>query len=226
VGSNDPFVEEYQPMRFHADTGYPFDTNNRAYQRLLTVSAQHLETLSWTRDDGRPVMLTLYDLATGDAITIALLDSIEAHRAHALLVLRRDGTPCVHGPFDGESAAAAHAPTVALTDPSVAATLPLPLHHPGDGELPPDDAWRPLHQQAVVRTTTAAAPARPAHTALVLLDRQRQRLAVVGPFPDHTAALRWEPATFPHADVDCVIVPMHVDVTVAPAVGDGDGGHD
>jgi hypothetical protein len=212
-------------MRFHADTGYPFDTDNRAYQRLLTVSTEHLQALSWTRDDGRPVMLTLYDLATGDAVTIALLDSIEAHRAHALLVLRRDGTPSIHGPFDGEGAAAAHAPALTTADPSVAATLPLPLHHPGDGALPPDDAWRPLHQQAAVSTITAMTPAEPAQTALVLLDRQRQRLAAVGPFPDHTAALRWEPATFPDPDVDCVIVPMHVEVTVAPTVGDQDASH-
>lgn len=213
-------------MRFHADTGYPFDTDNRAYQRLLTVSGEHLQALSWTSDDGRPVMLTLYDLATGDALTIALLDSIEAHRAHALLALRRDGTPSIHGPFDGESAAAAHAPGLAMSDPSVAATLPLPLHHPGDGDLPPDDAWRPLHQQAVVSTTTAATTsAQPAQAALVLLDRQRQRLAVVGPFPDHTAALRWEPATFPDSGVNRVIVPMHVEVTVASAVDDQDGGH-
>lgn len=208
-------------MRFHADTGYPFDTDNRAYRRLLTVSGEHVHTVSWTRDDGRPVMLTLYDLGTGDAVTIALLDSIEASRAHALLVLHRDGTLHVHGPFDGEDAAAAHAPVLATADPSVAATLPLPLHHPGGGDLPPDDAWRPLHQQATT-STTSAAPTQPAQAALVLLDRTRQRLAVVGPFPDHTAALRWEPATFPDADVDCVIAAMHLDVTV----GGGGGGHD
>ena len=29
-------------MRFHADTGYPFDTDNRAYRGLLTVSGEHL----------------------------------------------------------------------------------------------------------------------------------------------------------------------------------------
>ena len=29
-------------MRYHADTCYPFDTDNRAYQRLLTVSGEHL----------------------------------------------------------------------------------------------------------------------------------------------------------------------------------------
>jgi hypothetical protein len=213
-------------MRFHADTGYPFDTDNRAFQRLLTVSGEQVRAVSWTRDDGRPVMLTLYDLATGDAVTIALLDSIEARHAHGLLAAHRDGTLRVHGPFDGETAAERYAPALAMTDPSVAATLPLPMHHPGSGDLPPDDAWRPLHHQVTVSTTPAAAPAQPAPAALVLLDQPRQRLAVVGPFPDHTAALRWEPTTFPDADVHCLIVALHLDVTVAPAVDDQDPGHD
>lgn len=35
-------------MRFHAYTGYPFDTDNRAYQRLLTVSCEHLHGVCWT----------------------------------------------------------------------------------------------------------------------------------------------------------------------------------
>jgi hypothetical protein len=213
-------------MRFHADTGYPFDTDNRAYRRLLTAGGEHVRAVSWTRDDGRPVMLTLYDLTSGDAVTIALVNSIEARHAHALLAAHRDGTLRIHGPFDGETAAERHAPALAMTDLSVAATLPPPLHHPGGDDLPPDDAWRPLHQQAPISTTAAAAPAEPAQAALVLLDQPRQRLAVVGPFPDHTAALRWEPATVPDADVDCLIVPMHLDVTVAPAAGDQDGGHD
>jgi hypothetical protein len=185
-----------------------------------------VRAVNWTRDDGRPVMLTLYDLTSGDAVTIALLDSVEARHAHALLAAHRDGTLRVHGPFDGETAAERHAPALAMTDPSIAATLPLPLHHPGGGDLPPDDAWRPLHQQAPISTAVAAAPAQPAPAALVLLDQPRQRLAVVGPFPDHTAALRWEPATLPDADVAALIVAMHLDVTVASAVGDGDGGHD
>ncbi|MFY1673987.1 hypothetical protein ACN27G_29210 [Plantactinospora sp. WMMB334] len=127
-------------MRYHADTGYPFDTENHAYQRMLTVNGEHLRALAWNRDDGRPVMLTLYDLATGDALTRALLDSIEASHAHPLLAVHRDGTLSVHGPFDGGTAAERHA--------------------------------------------------------------------------------------FPDADVDCRIVPMHLEVTVARAVLDGDGGHD
>jgi hypothetical protein len=194
-------------MQFHADTGYPFDTDNRAYQLLLNVSGEHLQTVCWTRDNGRPVMLTLYHLTSGDAVTIALLDSIEARQAHALLAAHRDGTLSVHGPFDGETAAERHAPALAMTDPSITATLPLPLHHPGGGDLPPDDAWRALHQQAPIITTVAAALAQPAPAALVLLDQPQQRLAVVGPFPDHTAASRWEPT----ADVDCLIVSMHLD---------------
>jgi hypothetical protein len=173
-------------MRFHADTGYPFDTDNHAYRRLLTASSEQLHSVAWTRDDGRPVLLTLYDLATGDAVTIALLDSIEASHAHALLVLHRDGTIHVHGPFGGEVVATAHAPGLAMTDPSIAATLPLPLHHPGRGDLPPDDAWRPLHQQ------TTRAPPSPRPT-----NRRKQRCccstssATASPWSAPSSTTRW-----------------------------------
>jgi hypothetical protein len=209
-------------MRYATDNNdYPFDTDNRAYQRLLRLSGEHLDTMTWTRDDGRPVMLTLYDLDSGDVFTVAILDSAEARDAHALLALHRDDTLTVHGPFDGETTAACGAPALALADPTVAATLPLPLHHPGSGALPPDDAWRPLPP---LPTSTADAPpasGQPsARAALVLLDQQRQRLAVVGPFPNYTAALSWEPTTLSDAGVDCVVVAMHVGTTLAPTGGE------
>jgi hypothetical protein len=195
-------------MRHTADTDHPFDTDNRAWQRLLAVSSEHLETVTWSRADGRPVMLSFYDLATGDGFTVAVLDPIEARDAYALLVLHHDDTLAVHGPFDGPTAAARHAPTLAMTDQSVAATLPLPLHHPGAGDLPPDDAWAPLQHLPAI--TDAALP-QGTHTALVLLDRPRQRLAVVGPFPDRAAALRWAPTPFPpDAGIDATVAVLHL----------------
>jgi hypothetical protein len=72
-------------MRYTADTGYPFDTDNRAWQRLLAVSGEHFDTVTWSRQDGRPVMLTLYDLATGDGFTVAVLDSLEVRDCWATL---------------------------------------------------------------------------------------------------------------------------------------------
>ncbi len=209
-------------MRIQTDmstpTADPFQTNH-AYQRLIAVGGRHMHAVSRS-GDGWPVVLTLYDLATGDAVTIALLNSIQASRAHALLVRHRDGALSDHGPFDGENAAAATAPALALTDRTVAATLPLPLHHPTSGDLPPDDAWRPLHQTTA--SGTVAAPAQPVQAALVLIDQPRQRLAVVGPFPDHAAATRWQPAD-PDPDVDRVIVPMHLDVAADISGMDGGG---
>jgi len=210
-------------MRYHADTGHPFDTNNHANHQVLTASGEHPRTVAWTRNAGRTVILTRYDLATRDALTPALLDSIEASHTHALLVLHRHGTLSLHSPFDGETAAAAHAPALTTTDQTTtAATLPLPLHHRASGDQPPNDAWRPLHHQ---ERHQHVAPAEPA-PALLLLDRPRQRLPVVGPFPDHTALLRWEPTTFPDADIDCVTVAMHLDATIATASGDDGGGDD
>ncbi len=201
-------------MRYTADTGYPFDTDNRAWQQMLAVSGEHFATVTWTRQDGRPVMLTLYDLATGDGFTVAVLDSIEARSAHALLVLHRDGLLAVHGPFAGPTAAMGHAPRLAMADTSVAATLP--LHHPRGGDLPPDEAWQPLPHLPI--TTDAALPRR-TRTALVLLDRPRQRLAVVGPFPDLAAALAWEPAPFPpELAVEATVAVLHL----APAPRGGD----
>ena len=152
--------------------------------------------------------------------TVAVLDSLEVDQPHAVLACHRDGTLTVHGPFAGQTVAAQHAPTLAMSDTSVAATLPLPLYHPSGADLPADDAWRPLPQLPL--TATPPPPPEPSPAALVLIDSTRQRLAVVGPFPDHNAALRWEPATLPAAGVECVLAAMHVIVAPTPSVGDRD----
>ena len=54
-------------MRY-TDTGHPFDTDNRAWRRFGDVTSDHFDLLTWTREDGRPTLLTVVDLASGDHV--------------------------------------------------------------------------------------------------------------------------------------------------------------
>jgi hypothetical protein len=81
----------------------------------------------------------LIDLTTGDAFIIAIPDPAEVRQPHALLAFTLAGDLAAHGPFDGEPAAASHAPHLAMTDPTVATTRPMPLHP--DQPILPDDTW-------------------------------------------------------------------------------------
>jgi hypothetical protein len=194
-------------MRYTTDTGYPFDTDNRAYRRLQTLLGEHFDVVGWDNaDTGRPTLTTLIDIASGDTFTIAYLDSLELRDPHALLVFTVDGELSTHGPFDGEIAAASHAPHLAMIDATVAATRPMPLHHPDQPALP-DDAWLPVPAELAHAARPAITDARAA--ALVLLDRTRCVLTVVGPFADHTAADTCQPTPHPDATVDRLIVALH-----------------
>ena len=105
-------------------------------------------------------------------MTLAVLDSCEMREPHTLLAFTVDGDLAAHGPFNGEPAAASYAAHVALHHADIAATRPIPLHHP-DQPILPDSAWIPV-------PASLAGAARPAATqsravALVLLDRTRCR---------------------------------------------------
>jgi hypothetical protein len=76
-------------MRYTTDTDHPFDTDNRAWQRFTDLLGEHFNVMTWTKQDGRPVLTTLSDLATGDTFTVAILDSLEMRQPHALALLRR-----------------------------------------------------------------------------------------------------------------------------------------
>ena len=56
-----------------------------------------------------------------------------------------------------------------------------------------------------VRTTTIVAP----HVALALLDRDRARLAVVGPFTTLDAADAWQPTAHRQPPANRLLLPMH-----------------
>jgi hypothetical protein len=197
-------------MRYTTDANYPFDTDNRAWRRFADVASEHFEIVGWTKDDGRPVLTTLIDLTTGDAFTIAILDSVEVRQPHALLAFTLAGDLSAHGLFDGEPAAANHAPHLAMTDPAVAATRPVPLHQPDQPTLP-DEAWFAVPDPLARLARPALADTRT--TVLVLVDRTRAVLAAVGPFRTHAAAEAWRPTPDlgPDArpDVDRLIVPLY-----------------
>ena len=51
-------------MRYTTDTGYPFDTDNRAYRRFVGLLGEHFDVVGWDNaDTGRPTLTTLIDNA-------------------------------------------------------------------------------------------------------------------------------------------------------------------
>src|SRR4051794_32374824 len=68
-----------------------FNPDNRAWRRFTTVAGEHFDVGDWTREDGRPVRVSLTDLDSGDVLTLAILDSLENRDPYALLVLTADG---------------------------------------------------------------------------------------------------------------------------------------
>jgi hypothetical protein len=184
-------------------TDYPFETDNRAYRHFLTLVDEHFNVVGW--DDaatGRPTLITLIDIGSGDTFTLALLDSIEDRAPHVLLAFTITGELSTHGPILGATAASNHAPHLALADSTVTTARPAPLHHP-DTTAIDHNTWLPVPADLA----GAARPA-PAHTptiALVLLNRTPALLTVVGPFPDQHSAHAWRPTP----DLDARIRPAH-----------------
>ncbi len=122
-----------------------FDPTNRAWQRLHVAVEEHLDVITWRREDGRPVLLSLVDLRSGDVVTLAVIDSLQMRDPHALLILTADSTTSrpvlsAYGPFDGATAADNAAPRLALEDPNRLGGATVPLVHP-DQPTVPDTAW-------------------------------------------------------------------------------------
>jgi hypothetical protein len=190
----------------HTGTDYPFDTDNRAWRRFLDLVGEHFEVIGWNNaDTGRPTLTTLIDIGSGDAFTVAILDSIEMREPYTLIASTIDGQLAAYGPFDGETAAGAYAPQLALADVTVAATRPTPLHHPSRPALP-DDAWLPVPTELARLARPAPGDAHAA--ALILLDRDAALLTVVGPFATQHAADIWRPTPDPYPGADRLIVAL------------------
>jgi len=184
-----------------------FNPDNRAWRRFTATTVEHLDLIEWTREDGRPVMVSLVDLASGDTVTLAVMDSLEHRDPYALLAATVDGALAAHGPFHGGQSAAGHAPLLAAADPAVFATCAVALH-PADQPNLPDDAWLPLPADLA----PAAHPAPTDTTAaavVVLLDRTRAVAAATGPFRNRAAADAWRPAPDLDPAVDRLVVAVH-----------------
>jgi hypothetical protein len=198
--------KEIPLMQYTSDTAHPFDTDNRAYRRFLAVASDHFDVIGWTTENGRPVMTTLRDLASGDLFTVAILDSLEMRDPYALLAFTTAGDLAAYGPFAGETVAADHAAALAMHTPDIAATRPMPLHHPDRPDLT-NQAWKPVPPK-YARAARAALVDAPT-IALVLLDRARNILATVGPFPNHADAEAWSPTPGLDPTVERLVVALH-----------------
>jgi len=201
-----PYFEECFSMRYTANPDHPFDTDNRAWRRFVDLLGEHFDVLGWTTEDGRPVLTTLVDLGSGDTFTVAIMDSLEVREPHTLLAFTTGGDLAAHGPFGGEQAAASYAPRLAMTDAAVAATRPMPLHHP-DQPAVPDAIWHPVPADLARLARPALTNARTA--ALVLLDRTHGLLTAVGPFRNHATAQGWRATPDLEPAIDRLIVALH-----------------
>ncbi len=185
-----------------------FDPDNRAWQRLSTALADHLDVITWQRSDGRPILVSLVDLHSGDIVSLAVIDSLEIRDPYALLAATTDFALTVHGPFDGANAAASHAPHLVGADPTVVGTCPTPLHHPDQPTLP-DTAWVDMPDDLATHAHLAVGDATAPVVLLLLLDRGQGRHALVGPFPHHHAADTWHPQPATDLGVDRHVIALH-----------------
>ena len=202
-------------MRYTTDTGIPFDTENRAYQRFRAVTDEHFQVIGWDNaDTGRPTLITLTDIRSGDAFSVALLDSAEDAEPHILLAFTATAQVAGHGPFRGHITAAAHARDLAAHDATIAATTPIVLHDPATPAIA-DDEWLtiPVDYARAAHAANADAPT----AALVLLDRDRAQLAVVGPFTCQTDAQAWQPTPDGWPPVDRLTIAIHPPAATDPA---------
>ena len=193
-------------------------TTNQAWQRLRGLIGEHFTIVAWTTDDEVdhqvPLLASLIEPATGDAVTIAIVDMHTHRQPHALLAVSTAVAVTGHGPFGSERAARRHGRHVAATDCTVAATRPVPLHHPDLPDLA-DDAWIAI-PDVIAAHLRPGHVAEPGRTLLVLLDRTRGRIAAVGPFPDPDAAAAWQPADPTPSDVDRLVVALITADTTEP----------
>jgi hypothetical protein len=181
---------------------------NAAWQRFWKLVEEHFETVCWNDDDGRPTLLTLIDLPSGEALTLAPLDAMDTDPAAVLLVSAADTRLSARGPLAGS--AAANDLTLRLAeaddDPPTGATCPVLLHPPDQPRIPPQ-AW--IEMPEPIATTVWAPPVAGAGPALlVLLDRAAARMIVIGPLATVSEAKRWQPQPLPDPRVDRLVVAL------------------
>lgn len=180
---------------------------SQAWQRFLKLVEEHFETVCWHNADGRPTLLSLIDLANGEALTLAPLDAVDTDPAAVLVVSAVDTCLSARGPLTGS--AAANDLTVRLTeatDSPAGAICPILLHAPDQPHVPPQ-AWIEV-PEPLARDMWAAPPVGEGPVLLVLLDRAAARMKVIGPLATVGQAERWAPQPPPDGDVDRLVVAL------------------
>lgn len=187
-------------------------STNRAYQRFIRLIEEQFDVLTWTQGDGDPVFVTLTDLATGDTISLAYLDSLEIDTPAALLTWT-GGLLAAHGPFDGLPAARQYGFDLAMADRAVAVTQPIPLLPPADRDIT-TDTWQPVMPSAM--TGTRAAVCDTPTVVTVLHDPVADTAVCAGPFLTTVDARAWRPVL--DRDANRLVLPLRRPATAPPGI--------
>ena len=192
-------------MTTHTDQ--PQQAGSAAWQRFWKLVEEHFETVCWNDDDGRPTLLTLIDLPSGEALTLAPLDAMDTDPAAVLAVSAADTSLSARGPLAGS--AAANDLTLRLaeaTDRPTGATCPVLLHPPDQPRIPPQ-AWIEM-PEPIAKNVWATPAGGAGPVLLVLVDRAAARMMVIGPLATVSAAERWQPQPPPDYRVDRLVVAL------------------
>lgn len=156
----------------------------------VEVLRRRFRVTTWSRGDAGADIITLTDPATGDTLTVAVLDEPEVSDPHTLLTCTRNGVLSTHGPFDGDRQARNYAHALSSTDPSLAVSRTV-TPQPPELATPALDAWRPLPSSLLLRARpdTTDTP----YGALVLRDPHHRLVAAIGPWSAPTDADTWRP---------------------------------
>ncbi|MDG4803634.1 hypothetical protein [Micromonospora sp. WMMD980] len=193
-----------------SDNGYTFNPSNRAYQCFLALASDHFEIVDWRGTaTGQARLVTLIDIGSRDAFSLALLDTAEDHQPHALLAYATTHTLALHGPIPGRAAAADYAPHLAMHNPHITATTPISLHRPDNPRLR-DDEWTSLPTDIAHAASITTLDG--GSVALALLDRANATVAVIGPFPTIDAADAWHPAADGWPPADRLLLAVHAPI--------------
>lgn len=180
---------------------------SQAWQRFLKLVQEHFETVCWHDADGRPTLLSLIDLPSGEALTVAPLKAVDTDPAAVLVVSAADTSLSARGPLAGS--AVANDLTYRLAEATArptGATCPVLLHPPDQPHIPPQ-SWIEV-PEPLARDMWAAPPVGEEPVLLVLLDRAAAMMKVIGPLATVSEAERWAPQPPPDGPVDRLVVAL------------------
>lgn len=195
-------------MTTHTDRPHPQAlAGSQAWQRFLSLVQEHFETVCWNDADGRPALISLIDLPSGEALTLAPMDAVDTDLAAVLFVSAADTSLSARGPLAGSAAANDLTYRLAeTTDRPTGATCPVLLHPPDQPHIPPQ-AWIEV-PGPLARDMWAAPPVGDKLVLLVLLDRAAAVMKVIGPIATVSEAEHWAPQPPPDGHLDRLVVAL------------------